>query len=99
MYQSVWVGFCMVEECVEGLQVLLSVRPMTVSSTYLNQRLGWSGNECMACSSRSSMKRLTMMGDRGEPMGVLSIYLKKTCTTRLQVLCLFHCPTSLQLEV
>jgi len=37
---------------------------MKVSSTYLSQRLGWSGDECMACSSRSSMKRLAMIADR-----------------------------------
>ena len=47
-----------------------------VSSTYLSQRLGRSGAECMACSSRSSMERFAMMGDRGEPMGVPSICSK-----------------------
>ena len=54
-----------------------------VSSTYLNQRLGRSGAECMACSSRSPIKRLAMMGDRREPMGVPSICSKKFNTAVL----------------
>ena len=46
------------------------VQVTKVSSTYLIQRLGLSGAECMASSSRFSMKRLAIMRDRGGPIGV-----------------------------
>ena len=49
-----------------------------VSSTYLNQNLGWSDTGCMAFSSRSFTNGLAMMGDSGDPMGVPLICSKNS---------------------
>ena len=41
---------------------------MKVSSTNLFQSLGFNGEDSMALVSKSSIKRLAMIGDRGDPM-------------------------------
>ena len=54
------------------------VQMTKVSSTYQTQSLGWSGADWMALCSRSSMNRLAIMGERGEPMAAPSVCSKKS---------------------